>query len=40
MLIGYVSNERYVALADALFEFRSAEGVVTASNSSNHCRIY
>ncbi|MCP4512031.1 MAG: hypothetical protein GY826_37140 [Fuerstiella sp.] len=30
MLVGYVSDERYVALADVLFEFRSHEGVVAA----------
>ena len=30
MLVGYVSNERYVALGDALFEFRGRDGVVAA----------
>ena len=35
MLIGYVSNERYVALGDVLFEFRGTEGVtVTRSTIS------
>ena len=33
MLVGYVSNERYVALADILFEFRSAAGVTTARST-------
>lgn len=33
MLVGYVSNERYVALGDVLFEFRGADGVVTARSS-------
>ncbi|MFT5326501.1 MAG: N,N-dimethylformamidase [Planctomycetaceae bacterium] len=33
MLVGYVSNERYVALSDILFEFRGTDGVVTARSS-------
>jgi len=33
MLVGYVSNERYVAVADALLEFRSDQGVVQARSS-------
>lgn len=33
MLVGYVSNERYVALGDVLFEFRGADGVVTTRSS-------
>lgn len=33
MLVGYVSNERYVAIADVLFEFRAADRVVTARSS-------
>lgn len=33
MLVGYVSNERYVALADVLFEFRGSDGVVTARST-------
>ncbi len=33
MLVGYVSNERYVALGDVLFEFRGRDGVVTARSS-------
>ena len=33
MLVGYVSDERYVALADVLFEFRSGEHVVLARSS-------
>jgi hypothetical protein len=30
MLVEYVSNERYVALCDVLFEFRGQGRVVTA----------
>ena len=33
MLVGYVSNERYVALADMLFEFRRAGRVATARST-------
>lgn len=33
MHIGYVSNERYVALGDVLFEFRGQHDVVTARSS-------
>jgi hypothetical protein len=33
MLVGYVSNERYVALGDILFEFRGAGGVVAARST-------
>ena len=33
MLVGYVSNERYVALADALLEFRSEGEPVTARST-------
>lgn len=33
MLIGYVSNERYVALPDVLFEFRGDREVVTARST-------
>ncbi len=33
MHIGYVSNERYVALGDVLFEFRGKHGVVAARSS-------
>ncbi len=33
MLVGYVSNERYVALADVLFEFRNEAGVTTARST-------
>lgn len=33
MLVGYVSNERYVALGDVLFEFRGSDGVVTARST-------
>lgn len=33
MLVGYVSNERYVAVSDVLFEFRGRECVVTARSS-------
>ena len=29
MLVGYVSDERYVALPDILFEFRGSGGVTT-----------
>ncbi|MCH2210574.1 MAG: carboxypeptidase regulatory-like domain-containing protein, partial [Fuerstiella sp.] len=35
MLVGYVSNERFVALGDVLFEFRGRNGVIaTRSNIS------
>jgi len=33
MLIGYVSNERYVALGDVQFEFRGKHGVVAARSN-------
>ncbi|MCA9077527.1 MAG: carboxypeptidase regulatory-like domain-containing protein [Planctomycetaceae bacterium] len=33
MLVGYVSNERYVALGDVLFEFRGSERVVAARSN-------
>jgi len=33
MLVGYVSNERYVAVADALLEFRDGDRVVTARST-------
>jgi len=33
MLIGYVSDERYVAIADALFEFRSGPDVTVARST-------
>ena len=33
MLVGYVSNERYVALADMLFEFRRAGRITTARST-------
>ena len=33
MLVGYVSNERYVALPDVMFEFRGQDGVVTARST-------
>lgn len=33
MLVGYVSDERYVALSDVLFEFRSGHQVVTARST-------
>jgi hypothetical protein len=33
MLIGYVSNERYVALPDVLFEFRGPQGIVTTRST-------
>lgn len=33
MLVGYVSNERYMALCDVQFEFRCTTGVVTARSS-------
>ena len=35
MLVGYVSDERYLALADVLFEFVSERGVVSARSSSS-----
>lgn len=33
MLVGYVSNERYVALPQVLFEFRGVDGVATAEST-------
>ena len=33
MLVGFVSNERYVALGDVQFEFRGAAGVVAARSN-------
>jgi hypothetical protein len=33
MLVGYVSNERYVAVPEVLFEFRGEQGVVAARSS-------
>lgn len=33
MLVGYVSDERYVALADILFEFRGTAGVTVARST-------
>ena len=33
MLVGYVSDERYLALADVLFEFTSERGVVSARSA-------
>jgi hypothetical protein len=33
MLVGYVSDERYVAVPDALFEFRSFDGVTVARST-------
>ena len=33
MLVGYVSNERYVALPGVLFEFRSGDSVTTATST-------
>ena len=35
MLVGYVSDERYLALADVLFEFVNERGVVSARSSSS-----
>jgi len=35
MLVGYVSDERYLALADVLFEFTSERGVVSARSSAS-----
>ena len=34
MLVGYVSNERYVALAEVLFEFRGATGGIVTARST------
>ncbi len=34
MLIGYVSDERYVAVAEVLFEFEDADGAVVEARSS------
>lgn len=33
MLVGYVSNERYVAIPDVLFEFRGPNGVTTTRST-------
>ena len=33
MLVGYVSNERYVAVPNVLFEFRGTAGVTTATST-------
>ena len=33
MLVGYVSDERYVALPDILFEFRGPSGVTTTRST-------
>jgi len=33
MLVGYVSNERYVALSDVMFEFRLERNVITARST-------
>ena len=33
MLVGYVSNERYVALSEVLFEFRSGGDITTATST-------
>ena len=33
MLIGYVSNERYVALPNILFEFRGQDTITTARST-------
>ena len=35
MLVGYVSDERFVALSDVLFEFRGQGDVVTARSSAS-----
>ena len=40
MLVGYVSSERYVALADAIFEFRSSDGEVTTARSTISGAVY
>ena len=40
MLVGYVSNERYVALADVLLEFRAAGGEVTTARSTISGAVY
>ena len=40
MLVGYVSNERYVALPDVLLEFRASEGEVTTARSTISGAIY
>ena len=33
MLVGYVSNERYVALPEVLFEFRNGDNITTATST-------
>ncbi|MFP6649761.1 MAG: hypothetical protein VB817_09885, partial [Pirellulaceae bacterium] len=40
MLVGYVSNERYVALPDVLLEFRAARGEVTTARSTISGAVY
>jgi hypothetical protein len=40
MLVGYVSNERYVALADVLFEFRNANAPVVTARSTIAGAVY
>ncbi|HAL12190.1 MAG TPA: N,N-dimethylformamidase, partial [Planctomycetaceae bacterium] len=34
MLIGYVSDERYVAQPDVLFEFRNTTGIIATTRST------
>ncbi|MDP6445309.1 MAG: hypothetical protein QF805_16035, partial [Pirellulaceae bacterium] len=40
MLIGYVSDERYVALADVLFEIRSPDGSIVTARSAVAGAVY
>lgn len=39
MLIGYVSDERYVAIPDVLFEFRHSDGTVSVTRSTVSGRV-
>jgi len=40
MLVGYVSDERYVAVPDAMFEFRGGGGVVVVARSTISGAVY
>ncbi|MFP6700479.1 MAG: carboxypeptidase regulatory-like domain-containing protein, partial [Planctomycetaceae bacterium] len=40
MLVGYASNERYVAVPNVLFEFRSKTGQVTTATSTISGTVY
>ena len=40
MLVGYASNERYVAVPNVLFEFRSKTGQATTATSTISGAVY